>query len=129
MHPSHILEGICFYSALWLFGVKYYETAYDVELILSVDALKSSVSSKSSDTTKNRSRSKKRKMLFNIVRWSVFAIICLSVVAEGLSTYRKESVYVNIKIISYCILTLVVIGIIVVMFLALAKFIWIVSQQ
>lgn len=68
-------------------------------------------------------------MLFNIVRWSVFAIICLSVVAEGLSTYRKESVYVNIKIISYCILTLVVIGIIVVMFLALAKFIWIVSQQ
>ena len=98
-----------------------------MELILSVDALKSSVSSKSSDTAKGRS--KKRKMLFNIVRWSVFAIICLSVVAEGLSTYRNESVYILIKIISYCILTLVVIGIIVVMFLALTKFIWIVSQQ
>ena len=125
-HPVHSLEGICFYAALWLFGIKYYETAYDVELILSTDTLRSSASIKAQDTASS-SRNVGRKKLINFVRWSVLAIICVSVITESVSVYRKDKVYVTIKIISYCVLTLVVIGIIVVMFAALIKFIWIVS--
>ena len=124
-HPVHSLEGICFYSALWLFGIKYYETAHDVELILSTDTLRSSTSIKAQDTSSSRNIG--RKKFINFVRWSVFAIICVSVITESVSVYRKDKVYVAIKIISYCVLTLVVIGIIVVMFAAMIKFIWIVS--
>ena len=30
----HMLEDVCFYGATWLFGVKYFETALDVQLIV-----------------------------------------------------------------------------------------------
>ena len=30
----HMLEDICFYGATWLFGVKYYESALDVQMIV-----------------------------------------------------------------------------------------------
>ena len=84
-HPVHTLEGICFYAALWLFGIKYYETAYDVELILSTDTSRSSASIKAQDTSSSRNVG--RKKLINFVRWSVFAIICVSVITESVSMY------------------------------------------
>lgn len=32
------IESFCFYLAIWLFGIKYYETALDIEHMLSKDS-------------------------------------------------------------------------------------------
>ena len=123
----HSMDDVCFYGATWLFGIKYFETAYDVELIVSTESSKS-VSIKSSyDTTLTKSR--ERKKLFNVIRWTVFGIICISVTSEGISFFHDEPVYVVIGIITFCVNTLVVMGTTAVMFAALTKFIRIVSQQ
>ena len=118
--PIHCLEGICFYGATWLFGVKYYETAFDVEHIVSSDP-------RWSDSSQSWNRERKR--LLKYLRWTIFVVICFTVVCESLSVYREDTVYRVISIATYSMLSCVVIGTSLIMFAALLKFIKIVSQQ
>ena len=112
--PIHSLEGVCFYGATWLFGVKYYETASDVEHIVS------------GDTTRNASSlcgSIERKRLLKYLRWTIFGVICITVACDGLSLYHDEEVFLIIDIVSFWILSLIVISTSVFMIMALTKFI------
>ena len=63
---TYCFESICFFSAIWLFSVKYYETASDLKLMLTEDLFKSSWS---------HLRSHKQKC--KVYRWAILALLII----------------------------------------------------
>ena len=66
-------ENICFFGAIWLFVISYYETALNFEQILLSDEAEL-------QTYDSIVKNMARKRHFNYLRWSIFAFICVLVV-------------------------------------------------
>ena len=96
-------EDLCFFGAIWLFVINYYETAIDFEHIL----LSEESYLRTQDSFK---KTLARKKHFNWIRWSVFVLICVLSVLQGTSIFFKNSIQEVLGIVSYNLLSAVNIG-------------------
>ena len=86
---SICIEDICYFSVLWFFSIKYYETAGDLKLMLyGEQELRQTVNSSRGSVTSVENLSRKlqqRKTNYLRLRWIVFSLIVICSIIETLT--------------------------------------------
>lgn len=115
------LENVCFFGATWLFGIKYFEVAQDIEFL---------VFRAGEETYESIIKKMERKKCFNYVSWSVFCFICMCTFLPSVAYkfIQDWTLYSVINTVSFCLLSLVVVGTSLAMTIAFFKFIRIVQR-